>query len=40
MKDLSDFITIHPYFSVFIVLAALCMVGALADGIKGRRPRQ
>ena len=39
MKDLSEFITIHPHFSVFLVIAAVVMVGAIADGIKGRAPR-
>ncbi len=39
MTELSEFITVHPYLSVFLVLVLLCMVGAIADGIKGRAPR-
>ena len=39
MNDLSVFITDHPYFSVFLAIVALCMVGAIADGIKGRSPK-
>lgn len=39
MNDLSCFITAHPNFSVFLVLAAVTIVAVLADGIKGRRPK-
>jgi hypothetical protein len=39
MLALSDFIDRHPYFSVFLVFAAIAMVGVFAEGLKGRNPK-